>query len=253
MTSGKMQKNRIIRDTFPYISNMSKGEVINRIKKIMKSVESESHDNDFPFAWIDVELLDEIELSVLRLYLLLCASHEETYCSLNTDEMVNDVFDDYPVSVNYIDEYKALIIDTPVSFASYRTVKGKVSEHLLSHLVSVGIKKYLADNEGKVRFDKDKEYDVLIFRRVRKNMGSSAVCDADNIEIRNLINELVKVLGFTSDSYSHLVGIESKIEYVENKEDSGTTFVVVNDEFKLDMELRYRNLDRSLDFLRQQY
>ena len=245
-----MNSQRIIKNTVPYDSETTKGKIIHKLNNIIKILNKEENDNEFRFSWIDPAVLDNVELSVLRLYLEICRAHEETYSDKGEDSGLNDLYDHYPINIYWNNEYKTLLIDAPISLASYRTPKGKEQEHLLANTISIGLKNYLASHETPVMY-LDREYDIMVIRRTGRNLSSNAVPDIDNIEIRNLVNTLVKDLGFTSDSYSHLVGMTSTIEYVEDRADYGTSFIVINDAYKLELVRVFLKNGRSFNFLRQ--
>ena len=243
-------RSKTIQNNYPY-RNMTISELISLYENIIGIIRNEQLNEERPASSLKQETVNEVELSTLDGYLQICGMQEELSRTREASPSVcHDVFENYPVNINYSKTYHALIIDTPVSLASYRTPKGKKQEHLISDLVSAALEEYMADN-GIEKFGLGHPYSVMTVRRCLKNQSSKSVPDADNIETRNLINTLVRVLKLNSDSYSDLVNTSCTIEYVDAKEDTGTTFVVIEDVYRIAFEKQFLMNNRSFSFIRQ--
>ena len=239
--------------TFCNREDLIKSQVVNECKRIIEKLEKEpSYPDTKMCELVDGSLVDDLELSFLWLYLQMCYAQERR-ASGDQDilyrEVEDRIFDSFPCSTYYSDEYRALLVDTPVILGSYRTHASKTKENLVKDLVLLSVRRYLSASGKNAADLLDLPFAVCLYRRCLCNLSSASVPDIDNIEARKIINVLVRELDL-DDSYSCLITSVNSIEFIQGGHFSGTSVLLVSEEKRNALENRFLSESRSFDFLR---
>ena len=221
---------RILNESFPNHSDLSKEKLKEKLNEIIKQLEEDADDPEVLMHDLkDSSLLDDLELSFLYLYLQVCYAKEKR---MNEDpvyesEKEDTFLDSLPCKTYFSDRYKALLIDTPMLIGSMRNPANKMQQNLLKSLVVTAIRKYEKDNKFSFKLSITSPYSICLYRRCLTDQSSTVVPDIDNIEASKIINVLADELSL-DDTYSSLISNLNSIEYVDSKQDCGTSILVID-------------------------
>ena len=225
-----------------------KKKCTNILQKLDKLSDSESCLKDI----YDKELITDLELTFLELFLQSCYAEERAgplpSCLHRSNKGDVDP-DEFPCRVYQSEEYKALLIDTPVVLGSFRTAANIRQQYMVKNLVQVAILQYEKEYGKTLSWFIRTPFSFCLYRRCLPNLSSKIVPDCDNVEAQKIINTLVRDINL-KDVYSSMVSCISSIEYVGDKTKTGTSNLLVQEDKRLAMESRFLDSARSFDFLR---
>lgn len=223
-------------------------ECTNILKKLDKLSDSESYLKDVS----DKELITDLELTFLELFLQSCYAEERAgqlpSCLRRSNKGDVDP-DEFPCRVYQSEEYKALLIDTPVVLGSFRKATNIKQPYMVKNLVQVALLRYEEKQRRGLSWFIRSPFSFCLYRRCLPNLSSTVVPDCDNVEAQKIINTLVRDLSLM-DAYSSMVSCTGSIEYVGDKAKTGTSILLVQEDKRLAMESRFIDSGRSFDFLR---
>lgn len=196
----------------------------------------------------DASILNELELSILNLYLQTCYAENLQHSTEEAEGTGNRGYvpEDLPCQVYFSEQHKALLVDTPVVLKSGRYADAVIQENLLKSLVMMSVKKFEADNRKNLKRSIWFPFSFCLYRRCLRDQSSIKVPDIDNIEAQKIINSLVKELGLF-DSYDAMITNVNSIEYVRSKQDIGTSILIVQEDHRNDLEREFLMNGRSFD------
>ena len=240
---------KIFAETFPNHTDMSKKELAGQLRKIIAKLDDDPEDPAVVISDLkSSDLLDDLELSLLYLYLQTCYAREYKRVCECFDETETGA--DLPCTVHYSAEYRCLLIDTPVMLGSNRNPANRMQENLVRSLVIAAVRKYEKGNDFDFTFSIRAPFSIGLYRRCLKDQSSTVIPDIDNIEARKIINSLVEELSL-DDSYSSLISNVNSIEYVDAKEDQGTSILIVEEGKRNALEREFLQNKRSFSMIRK--
>lgn len=235
--------------------NLTKRELIEIYQDAINNLMKTNADADEPLLKIkNGELINSLEYDALDILLKLGCVQEERQLKelrLNPDAPKKDITECLPCRVNYSSTHRALLIDTPVRLGSYRTHKNNVQEWEVVDMCKIALDDYFQKHDCNVCTMIDNPYSISVVRRCLKNQTSSSVPDADNVETRHMINEFVSIFRLVSDSYCDYVHSSCYIEYVDDINDCGTSFLLVSEKNRPEFESTFIKNNRSFSFVRK--
>lgn len=243
---------RILRESFPNHSDMSKENFKEKLREIIRKLDENIDDPETLMSnFKSSSLLDDLELSLLYLYLQTCYAKEERMNDRLVYETENDdaFLDSLPCKIYFSNHYKALLIDTPVLMGSMRNPANKMQQNLVKSLIVTAIRKYEKDEGLSLKLSIASPYSICLYRRCLVDQSSTVVPDIDNIEASKIINALADELSL-DDSYSSLISNLNSIEYVNSKQDCGTSILVIEEAKRIDLERKFFENKRSFTFIR---
>ncbi|MBR2788190.1 MAG: hypothetical protein IKD94_03410 [Erysipelotrichaceae bacterium] len=242
-------RNKILSETFPNRVRMSKVDIRKYLEGLLQKINRNDEPEDALIGDLkDGNVLDDLELSFLYLYLQMCYAREYKVSTGRYEVTETDV--DLPCEIYFSKKYRCLLIDTPAMLSSCRNPSSKAQENLLKALVKSAVKKYEIDNGFDLTFSIRAPYSICLYRRCLPDQSSTLIPDIDNIEAGRIINYLAQELSL-DDSYSSLISNVNSIEYVEAKEDCGTSILVIEEGKRNELEREFLKNRRSFSMIRK--
>ena len=239
--------------TFSNRKDLNKAQIISELKRIIAKLEKEpSYPDMHIYELIDASAIDDLELSFLWLYLQTCYAQEHRNLERQTAlyrDVDEKIFDAYPCHTYHSEKFRLLLVDTPVILGSYRTYASRVKENLVKDLVLLSVRRFLSVSGKGSGELVGVPFAVCLYRKCLEDQTSATTPDIDNIETRKIINTLVRELDL-EDSFHSLITSVNSIEFVQDKNRTGTSILLISEEKRLAFEKEFISRNRSLDFIR---